>query len=443
MKSILQRFDDLDRRRFLTRAAQSFLGVSLLPVADSARGWAESNLPVVQGSRSASAKRVIYLFMGGGMSHLDTFDPKPENKEVQGPVSTINTNVDGIRITENLPLLAKQMDKIALIRSMSHTQGNHTPGIYKFRTGYEVQPGLAHPALGAWTTRLGERNNPNLPSYVRVGDLGNHPASGFLPPKYAPLPISNPEYGLANSRLPKEVATERFQRKLSLAQRLDQEFVRRYQSNDIRAYGSFYEDAVAMMSSSDLDAFDLKQEPSALREAYGIREQFGQGVLLARRLVEHGVNFVEVDLGGWDTHSDNHQGVKTLSAILDRVLSTLLQDLNAKGMLDDTLVVLGTEFGRSAKIDEFKGRNHYPIAYSCLMAGGGVRGGQVIGETNEDGMQILGDPVSVHDFNATIGTALGVDTGHYVAPFEGGQKFSIAGKDTAPIKGKPIPGLLG
>ncbi len=393
-------------------------------------------------AQKATAKRVIYLFMEGGMSHIDTFDPKPDNKAVQGPVGVIGTNVDGIRVTSNLPKVAKQMDKIALIRNMSHTQGNHEPGQYKFRTGYENQAGIIHPALGAWATALGKRNNPNLPPYVRVGGLGGHPASGFMEVKYAPLPISNPESGLSNSARPEGLSEERFEQGLALSRALDEAYISRYSSKDVRAYGDFYNDAVTMMSSADLDAFDLKKEPEEMRAAYG-GDRFGQGVLLARRLVERGVNFVEVDLGGWDTHIDNHIGVAERSNILDQVLGTLLQDLSAKGMLEDTLVVMGTEFGRQAKIDKFKGRNHYPIAYTCLMAGGGVRGGQVIGETNEDGMEVVGDKVGVMDFNATIATALGLDTMKLFEPFKGAQKFSIIGKDTDPNKGKPIAGLLG
>ncbi len=438
MKHLLNRLDEPSRRRFMKNIAKSFLGVSLMSQERLTAALAQAS-----SAQKATAKRVIYLFMDGGMSHIDTFDPKPDNKPVQGPVGVVNTNVDGIRLTSNLPKVAKQMDKIALIRNMSHTQGNHEPGQYKFRTGYEHQAGIIHPALGAWTTALGKRNNPNLPPYVRLGGLGGHPASGFMEVKYAPLPISNPDSGLSNSSRPEGLSEERFKDGLALSRALDEAYISRYSSKDVRAYGDFYNDAVTMMSSSDLDAFDLKKEPAEIRAAYGEKDTFGKGVLLARRLVERGVNFVEVDLGGWDTHSDNHIGVAERCNVLDQVLSTLLQDLAAKGMLEDTLVVLGTEFGRQAKIDEFKGRNHYPIAYTCLMAGGGVRGGQVIGETNEDGMEIIGDKVGVMDFNATIATALGLDTTKLFEPFKGGQKFSIVGKDTDPNKGKPIPGLLG
>lgn len=429
MNATLRKLDDPTRRNVLACAAKTFLGVSLLPGGAFASG-------------NGSAKRVIYLFMEGGMSHLDTFDPKPENKEAQGPVKAIGTNVDGIRVTEYLPRLAKQMHHIALLRTLSHSQGNHEPGQYKFRTGQDEQPGILHPALGAWVSRLSEKNNPNLPKYVRVGDLANHPASGFMEVAHAPLPIAKAEDGLSNSALPEGVDEERFRRNLDLSRQLDRAFIQRYDTKNVRAYNDFYEDAVAMMSSKDLDAFDLKKEPGELRQAYG-DHPFARGVVLARRLVERGVNFVEVDLGGWDSHTDNHKQVSEQAEILDRALSQLLQDLEARGMLADTLVVLGTEFGRTAEIDQFLGRNHFPFAYSCLMAGGGVRGGQVVGQTSGDGMKALGDPITVNDFNATIAAALGLDAERTFSPNVGGQKFSILGKDTDPKKGAPIPGVLG
>jgi hypothetical protein len=437
MKELLKRLDDVSRRDFLANVAKTFLGVSLLPIGGAAMALGAPE----QLRRAAKAKSIIYLFMEGGMSHLDTFDPKPDRKDIQGPVGAIDTNVAGIRVTEYLPQLAQQMDKLAVIRSMSHTQGNHEPGKYKLRTGYEEQSGIAHPALGAWITRLSERENPNLPAYIRVGGLGGHPASGFFDSKFAPLPISNPQQGLPNSRLPQHLTQERFDKNLKLAQQLNAGFQQRYQHKDVQAYGDYYADAVKMMSSEDLDAFDIRKESEAITNAYGKEHAFGQGVLLARRLVQRGVKFVEVDLNGWDTHIDNHKGVAAQSAVLDRVLSTLLQDLKSHGLLDSTLVVVATEFGRTPEIDEFRGRSHHPLAFTCLLAGGGIRGGQIIGKSDEKGDRVIEDKVSVHDFHATIATAMGLDLQQQFSPGVAGQKFGIVGRDSGE-RGQVLKALL-
>lgn len=439
MKEILHRLDEVSRRDFVCKVAKTFLGVSLLPIGGAA---AALNAP---GDllRQTKARRVIYLFMEGGMSHLDTFDPKPDLKDIQGPVGVIDTNVAGIRVTENVPLLAKRMDKLAVIRSMSHTQGNHEPGQYQVRTGFEHQTGITHPALGAWVAKHSEKLNPRLPQYVRMGGLGGHPGAGFFDVRYAPLPVAKPEDGLSNSQRLSGLTPERFTRNLKLAEQLDASFRQRYDQRDLRAYNDFYKDAVEMMSSEDLDAFDLKKETQQTRDAYGVGKDngFGSGVLLARRLVERGVNFVEVDLGGWDTHVKNHEAVATASVSLDRTVSTLLQDLESRGLLQDTLVVLATEFGRSPEIDDALGRGHHPLAFTCLMAGGGIRGGQVIGKSDEKGSRVTEEKVSVLDFHATIAHQLGLDTSRYEAPFVGGQRFSLIGKDTGE-KGKPIAGLI-
>jgi len=429
--------DETTRRQFVESLAAGLLGVSLVPSGGAAAALAA---PAAQRA-TAKARRVIYLFMEGGMSHLDTFDLKPDNKEVQGPVSPIKTSADGIQISEYLPLLARQMHHVALIRSLTHNLGAHEPGQYIIRTGFAHQTGITHPALGAWCTLLGTPLNAGLPPYVRIGDLANHPGCGFFDMKYSPLPISKAEDGLANSTLRAGMTQERFQRNLTLAEKLDASLLAQFPNKDVRAYGEIYANAVRTMTSSDLDAFDLTKEPEAVREAYGSDHAFGAGVLLARRLVERGVNFVEVDLGGWDTHLDNHKAVAARCAILDRPLARLIADLDASGLLDETLIVLATEFGRTPEIDEFKGRSHHPFAFSCLLIGGGIQGGQVIGKSDASGSRVTEQPVSILDFHATIATALGLDTTRLEAPFVGGQKFSIIGKDTAG-KGKVIAGLL-
>ena len=200
---------------------------------------------------------------------------------------------------------------------------------------------------------------------------------------------------------------DRFDFHRDLAMQLDAPFVEKYDQKNVRAYTDMYEDAVKLMRSKDLAAFDLSQEPDGLKERYG-RNPFGQGCLLARRLVENGVNFVEVTLGGWDTHNSNFVNVPDKAETLDLALSTLLVDLERRGMLDDTLVVLATEFGRTPEINANEGRDHHPQAFTGLMAGGGIKGGQVYGKTDERGSKVVENAITVPDFNATIGYALGL-----------------------------------
>jgi len=428
--------EEMGRRQFLLTMARRCLGVSLLQMVGGSPALA------APGGKGGGAKSVIYLFMSGGMSHLDTFDPKPDNREVQGPVGSVKTRGSGVMVSEWLPQLAAQGHQYAILRSLHHTQGNHEPGTYKMRTGYEMRPDLIHPSLGAWTMQVGQRLNPSLPGYVRVGGLAGHPANGFFEVKTAPLPILKPDAGLQNGRLLDGVSQAEFQRNLELSRLLDQSFVQRYKQRSVQAYSDLYDDAVRMMTSKDLEAFNLGWETTELREKYG-KTNFGAGCLLARRLVEHGVRFVEVDHGGWDTHIDNHKGVRESCGPLDQAVSALLNDLEARGLLQSTLVVLATEFGRTPELDQNAGRNHHPIAFSCLLAGGGIRGGQVYGETDERGHAVKKDPVTVLDFNATIAHALGLPLGAALAPEVGAQKFTIVGKDTAPDKGKPLVQLFG
>lgn len=430
MKSILH--DRLDRRRFVGGIAQSLLGVTVLPVG----AFAAST------SRSSRADSVIYLFMKGGMSHLDTFDLKPSNTKVQGPVKGISTGIPGLHVTEHLPRLAKQMDKVAQIRTMFHTLGNHEPGQYLTYTGYPAEAGvIVHPAIGSWVSQLASPANATLPINVRVGSLANHPLNGFFESAHAPLPVASPDKGLQNSTLPSNVARSRFQKRLQVTKQLDADFLNAFDAKPVRAYTELYDAALRMMQSQDLDAFDISRETPEMRERYG-NSPFAQGCLLARRLTDRGVRFVEVDLEGWDSHTNNHREVAEQCGILDQPLAALLSDLAASGRLERTLVVVATEFGRAPFIDENAGRNHHPFGYTCLFAGAGAIGGAVHGATDSDGHRPTDFEVTTRDFNSTIAWSLGLDINAYRTPFEGGQKFSVSGKDTGE-KGQPITAIFG
>lgn len=436
MQTILSKLDEPSRREFITYAARAFLGVSLIPVGGAATALAAA--PATRGK--AKTKSVIYLFMQGGMSHTDTFDTKP-GAPGQGPTQTISTNADGVRLSGYLPGLAAHGNKLAIIRSMSHTQGAHEQGVHKVRTGYEKQPGLTYPALGSWIARLsGREMRDGLPPYLHVGSLGGHPGSGFLEAKFSPVPIEDANAGLRNTRLVNGESLTAIRKRIDLANQLDTAFVQRYATEDVKAYADLYADASRLIESKELEAFDLKKEKDITRAAYG-QDGFGQGVLLARRLVENGSQFVEVDLGGWDTHTNNHQGVAARAAVLDRTLAALLDDLEKRGMLATTLVAVVSEFGRSPELDASAGRNHHPIAFSTVLAGGGIHGGQVYGKTDATGREVAENKVTVHDFNATIAQLMGVDPAQSVSA-AGGRELTLSGPKTSATRGQPIKALI-
>jgi hypothetical protein len=398
--------DELNRRRFVSLAAKGFLGVSILPWA-TAHNLTGAGLGLNRPLNYApKAKNVIYLYMSGGMTHLDTFDPKP-GTETGGPTTAINTKADGLQLAENLPLLANHADKIAVVRGMTSTKGAHQQGNYFMHTSYAQRATIVHPSMGAWMTRLDGRFNPTLPGAVVVSGGSRHPLSGFLSTSHQPLAVGNPNEGLKNIRRLWGMTEEKFERGLSLSQKLDRKFTEKYNLDHVNAYSNMYDDAVRLMKSKDLKAFDLKEETASTRESYG-SDNFGQGVLLARRLVERQVRFVEVQLGGWDTHQNNFTRVPERCAILDQALSALLDDLTKRGLLDETLVVLATEFGRTPTINVNEGRDHYPKAFSCMLAGGGIKGGQTWGATDDEGREVVENKVEIPDFNATIAYALGL-----------------------------------
>lgn len=421
------------RRQFLSGAAQSFLGVTALQTFGGQALAAGKDASTAR--QAATARNVIYLYMNGGMSHLDTWDPKPASSGVMGLTQTLKTKVDGIQVSENLPLLSRQADKLAIIRSMSSTQGAHEQGNYFMHTSYTLRSSIRHPSLGAWLQKFQDRGNPTLPGSVMIGNDSRHPGAGFFESRFAPLMLNNPEGGLANVRRNDWFTEERFNSRLEIAKQLDRKFAETYDVKNVRAYSDMYDDAVKMMKSEELKAFDLDSEPDALREKYG-RDRFGQGCLLARRLVEHGVRFVEVSFGSWDTHNANFTRVPELCEELDTAMSTLLSDLESRGLLQETLVVLATEFGRTPEINANDGRDHHPAAFSCVLAGGGIRGGQVHGATDEKGAKITDSPVNVPDINATIGYALGLPLDQVLfSPSK--RPFTLADK------GKPLTNLFG
>lgn len=442
LRKTIRGADDATRRTFLSGMAQSMLGVGAAAtfgpqlVANSLsqdpKKTTAGQKPIVLGP--ATAKHVIYLFMSGGMSHIDTLDPKPGQK-TQGPNEPIATSADGIMLGQYLPNLAKHMHNACIINSLSSNQGAHAQAQYLMRTSYELRGTIQHPSTGAWCQRMAGRRNETLPGHVIVGGGADAPGGGFFPAEYTPVPIGDPDEGLKNASRPAGVSERRFDKRLKMLKKLDNEFGQKHKQVSVNSYSQAYLDAVKLMNSADLAAFDIDQEPDSVRKAYG-ESKFGSGCLLARRLIEHGVRYVEVMSGGWDTHAENFDRLETLTPALDQGISALLADLEARGLLEDTMVVLASEFGRTPDIDEDNGRNHYPKAFSALLAGGGVQGGTKYGRTDKEGREVIADPVSIQDLNATIAYACGVPTDH-VLTSPSGRPFRVADK------GMPVTEIFG
>lgn len=359
-----------------------------------------------------TTKSCILLWMGGGPSHIDTFDVKPDAPDrIRGEFRPIDTAVPGIQISEHFPKLAKLMNHGALLRSMSTVESDHQLASYHLHTGYQKRAGgVAFPSLGATVSReLGRRDFP-LPNFVCIGGGSRHAMrSGFLGPDHQPLDVTNPDRG--TDFLEPLVSRNDFQRQYGLLRSFDASFQESHPVESARAHRSALQRAVRLMNSQQKQAFDLSQESDAVRDRYG-RGSFGQGCLMARRLIETGVRFVEVMQGdgvGWDTHRDNFPRTRALSTESDAGMAALIEDLQERGRLDSTLVIWMGEFGRTPQISSNGGRNHWADAWTCVLAGGGIRGGQVIGRTDRNAAEVVDRPISVVDFLATVCTLLRID----------------------------------
>jgi uncharacterized protein (DUF1501 family) len=405
----------LSRRELLKLSAAGVIGYSM-------SGWLEV-LAQDAANHPDRRRSCILLWMNGGPSQMDTFDLKPGHAN-GGSFRETTTTVPGVRISEHLPRLARNMHDIAIVRSMSTREGDHGRATFLMRTGYLPQGPIQFPTLGSLISKeLGSDQN-TLPNFVSIGPgrgVNNNAWSpGFLGPRYAPLlvgdqfvgqqqgnnyeqtlrvPDLTPAYGMSQAHA---------DARIDLLLHMERDFVSRTPGFSPQSHATAYERAVRLMRTAAAAAFNLEEESASIRDQYG-RNQFGQGCLLARRLVERGVPFVEVSLGGWDTHNQNFTAVRQRSEILDPAWATLMEDLRARGMLDSTLIVWMGEFGRTPRINPQQGRDHFPNAWSTVLAGGGIRGGQAYGRTSADGMTVDGRPTDVKDLLATVCRALGID----------------------------------
>jgi hypothetical protein len=422
MKDFFNKSDEISRKSFLLHAAQSTLGVSLAP---SFLWSAENKAKKVVATEKATCERVIFLYMKGGMSQTDTFDPK-EKASIGGKSKPIKTKSPELLLSDKLPKLAQQAMDLSVIRSMATKTGAHSQARYVMHTGYRQRTGMTHPQLGSWAQMFLGKSDPILPSSVLIAS-GN-PGPGFLPPDYSPLPIGNASRGIKD--LLPEINKEQLNKRVRLAQRFSSAFSHYFPHDDVKAYSDFYDQTVKFMSGDMAEPFDIQKEPQNLRSQYG-NHPFGQGALLARRLVERGVRYVEVTSNkSWDSM---HRGTSSLNGLadeLDGTVSALMIDLRNRGMLDSTMIVVTTEFGRSPKVKGNGGRDHHPNGFSAMLAGGGVKGGIAVGETDDYGK----DPFPEYepkDLHATIALALGM-TGTKIRRLPGRPSF-LGGKPN-PIK---------
>ena len=435
------------RRQLLQSMAVGFGGVG-------ASGWFPAFANELD--RPQRTRHCILLWMSGGPTQTDTFDMKPGHAN-GGEFKEIQTASPGLRFSEHLPKLATMSDKLAVIRGLSTREGDHGRGTYLMRTGHVPMGAVQYPCIGATMANQLGQDVLTLPNHVSIGTYRalNQDAfsSGFLGPKYGPLivgatdlPGSVVQGGQAGQGYPElkvesieraaGITEARMNKRLEMWKRLQSDFLAGNRGAAAQTHNSIYAGAVDMMNSRDAEAFNLAQEPAELREQYG-RSIFGQGCLLARRLIERGVAFVEVSLGtnsggvGWDTHSDNFNAVKNLSGVLDAGWSTLMRDLDERGLLDSTTILWMGEFGRTPQINASAGRDHFPGAWSTVLAGGGIAGGQAYGKTSDDGTTVIDGEIDVADLLTTLSRAVGVGSGKSQMDHDG-RPIPIA--DGKPIK---------
>ena len=389
---------EMSRRCFFKSGMASFLGiVAMQHFGSNSLAQLEDVMP--------RAKHCIVLFMSGGASQMDTFDPKPGTKN-GGPFAAIPTSVKDIQVSEHLPNVAEQAHHLSIIRSMVSREGNHERARYLLHTGYAPGGAVRHPTLGSITSYYLDDNESDLPNCVNI----NTPtySGGFLGATHDPFVVNNPMRPVEDLSYPAQMDTHRFRERLKMLRTIEKDFIAKRTGRSTEAHEAIYKKADQLINSPKIDAFQLNEEPIAVREAYGMN-RFGQGCLMARRLVEAGVKFVEVSLDGWDTHENNFERTKELLDVVDPAFAMLLKDLSERDLLEETIVLWLGEFGRTPRINDNDGRDHHTNGWSAVIAGGGTRGGQVIGGTDENGVEVVSDPLGVPDLFASLCFALGID----------------------------------
>ncbi len=401
--------NDFSRRGFLHVGLLGGLGLSL-PQFLSMEAKAQQKQ---YKTREGVAKSVIQIFLPGGMAHQESWDPKPyAPTEYRGPFGTINTSIKGIKFSQNLKHTAKIADKMTIIRSMAHGEAAHERGTHNMFTGYKPSPALQYPAMGSVVAHeLGPHNN--LPPYVCVPSVPNEFAnSGYLSSAFGPFAIgsepSRGDFKVRDLNMPGGVDDTRFNRRRSLLETVDHHFRTIEESDALDSMDAFYQHAYKLISSQEArEAFNLKAEPEAVQNRYGMNTP-GQRMLLARRLVEAGTRFVSLTAGGWDHHDNIKNGIQRQMPPVDQAIAALISDLDERGLLDSTLVMVTSEFGRTPKINGTGGRDHWPRVFSVGLAGGGVQRGLVHGSSDALGGEPEEDMVGIQDLATTVYNQLGI-----------------------------------
>jgi hypothetical protein len=383
----------LSRRMFVGAAAGTFLGMNLRALV--ARAGED---------RKATAEHVILFWNGGGMSHIDTFDPKP-GRDVQGDFDPIKTTIPGVQISEIFPELAKQMKHVALIRSIAGQNGDHGRATYQLQTSYAQSANLQHPGIGSVVVSE-KKALGDLPAYVTIGGLA--PKAGYLGQKCEAYFVGRPGEKDPYLAFPSGITQVRGNKRLDILQKMNEKQAHSLPKEETDGAQTALTDAVKLMRSPALEAFEVRKESPEVVEKYGDTD-FGRAALLSRRLVEKGVRFIQVNRGGFDVHSNAFPAMRDHGEAMDPALAALIEDLAQSGLLQKTMIVMLSEFGRTPKINNTMGRDHHPGVFSCLFAGGGVKGGQVIGTSDEDAMLPKDRPVKVSDLHASICHSLGID----------------------------------
>ena len=423
-------------RRQVLRFGAGALAAASLYANPLTRVFAEEGSAQVDKSiaNRGKAKQVVFLFMSGGASHIDTFDPKP-GAATNGPTRAIASAVPGVQVASSLPLLAKRMGDIALIRAMSSKEGNHERARYLMHTGYPPTPTVTHAGLGSILSHEIGRKDAPLPEYIAINGPGARP--GYIGVQHAPFaiqvqaPAGAKEEGgpgkkgpdqrrgrrgnagkrpiVQNLELAGGMTDARRDRRIGFLEQLNQRFGKDRTQAVGDAQQAMFQRARRLMDTPKNSAFDMEQESEETIARYG-KTRFGMGCLLARKLLDEDVKCVEVMMGGWDTHEDGYNRVTALNGALDTAAAALIDDLKSSGRFDQTLIVWVGDFGRTPRIDTGRnGRGHYPRAWSAWLAGGGVQGGRVIGKTDARGETVVEGMVKPEDFYASIAHATGVD----------------------------------
>jgi hypothetical protein len=385
----------VSRRGFLRWLGAGTVGVSLF-----------DRLTLFADEVRRQQRSCILLWMAGGPSQFETFDPKP-GAETQGPTRAISTATPGIQIAEHWVRVARATNDLAIIRSMTSREGNHGRATYLLHTSYPPSGGIVHPGMGSLVARELGRANFDLPNFVSI--QGPSVGPSFLGVQHAPFVVNDPNRPPDNLTAP--VPEGRLGRRLDLMRELEQPFAEAGAGQQVRDHQTLYGQTARFVLSPRVRSFNPADEPDRVRDAYG-RSGFGQGCLMARRLIEAGVPFVEVQSSGWDTHGNELPSLRRLIPPVDQGTAALLADLKERGLLERTLVIWMGEFGRMPRINLSAGRDHFPQAFNVALAGAGIRGGQVIGATNRLGTDVAEHPVTVQDLFVTFYRCLGINPRH-------------------------------